>query len=73
MLIAYWLLTDIIIYSYLNSESIQSRPVRLNPVQSGPVQITWYYTFACIRVDSLQITKYDQVPWANPVLYVMYS
>ena len=26
------------------NESIQFRSVRFNPVQSGPVQITWYYT-----------------------------
>ena len=51
---------------YVN-ESIQSRSVRLNPVQSGPVQFTWYYTLSqCIRSDGLQITWYHQVPWANP-------
>jgi hypothetical protein len=38
-------------------KTIQSRSVRLNPVQSGTVQVYLVlYILQCIRVGSLQIT-----------------
>ena len=42
---------------FINMKTIQSRSVRLNPVQSGTVQVYLVlYILQCIRVGSLQIT-----------------
>ncbi len=44
MLIAYWII--IILFVIRTNQYSRSVSVRFDPVRSGPVQITWYYTLA---------------------------